>query len=311
MIRAVSSNLTLSNLPLPASLTPPQFEAILAERMASLKARLNAAGIPFDVEKLLTDPAALIEREDAYREWLDLKAMIDLAKGRMLAFARGSDQDHLGALFGPQRFMIDAGDPDATPPRPPVMEDDGEYQLRIQEAPEAYPWTGLTGGAYRQIALAAAAGALKDVRPLKRWDSKGHPVIDVILLARTGIDIDQDAVLAKVRHAFADEEATQLTDIVTVRWARILSYPLDVTIQVPAGPDPAMIRQAATDGLAAITGALYLIGERHPVDAFYAAARVGNVKKVLLSPETDIVPAPDEAASCTGIEVKTEIVDGR
>lgn len=311
MIRAVSSSLTLSNLPLPASLTPPEYDAILAERMASLKARFEKAGIPYDVENLLTDPAAIIEREDAFRELLDLEAMIDLAKGRMLAFAQKEDQDHLGALFGPQRLTIDPGDPNANPPRDPVMESNADYQLRIQEAPEAYPHAGLTGGAYRQIALAAGNGALKDVRPLKRWDSTGHPVIDVILLARNEIDVDQDAVLAKVRHAFSDEAATQLTDIVTVRWARQISYSLTVVLQVPLGPDPVVIRQSAADGLAATTSALYLIGERHPIDAFYAAARVGNVKKVLLSPDVDIVPAPDEVAFCEEITVRTEIVDGR
>jgi len=312
MTRSASANLTLSNLPYPDSLTPPEFEEILADRMASLQARFAAAGIPYDVKTLLTDPAAIIEREDAYRERLDLIAMIYLAKGRMLAFAQGADIDHIGALFGPKRFVIDPGDPDAVPAKPAIYEDQEEFRLRIQEAPEAYPYAGLTGGAYRQIALEAGKGALKHVRPLRRWDSKGHPVIDVILLLRPGSDLDTAAtVLANVRHAFADDTATQLTDIISVRLARQIDYRLDVSLEVPLGPDPALIRQAAAEGLEAITSSLHLIGERHPLDAFYAAARVGNVKKVRLNIDADILPAADEVAACTGIDVKTEIVDGR
>lgn len=311
MTRSVASNLTLSELPFPASLIPPEFETILSERLASLKPRLEAVGIPFNVEKLLTDPAAIIEREDAFRELLDIIRMIELAKGRMLAYAQTGDLDHIGALFGPKRFVIDAGDPDAIPARPPIYESDSEYRLRIQAAPETYPHAGLTGGAYRQIALAAAKGSLKDVRALKRWDSKGHPVIDIIILGRDGTGIIASEILTAVRRAFSDEAATQLTDIVTVRAARIQPYTVAATLQVPLGPDPALIRQTAANALAVVTDALHLIAEPMPLDALYAAARVGNVKRVRLNLEGDIEPDADEAALCTAITVTTEVIDAR
>jgi phage-related baseplate assembly protein len=307
MSRFVSANLDLSLLPAP-KLAPVDYEAEKAARLAALKARYEAAGIPWDVGGLESDPGVILQEEDAYRHTLDIQAANDLALGRMVAFAQGPDLDQLGALVGVRRFVLDPGDPAASPPRPPVLEGNEAYRRRIQEAPEAFPYAGLTGGAYRHIAREAAGGTLLDVRTIKRRNAQGHPVIDVILLGRDGDGTVPAAVVTAVAQAFEDDEATQLTDIVTVRSAKIVPFAISVRASVPLGPDRELIRAQGVQGLVQMATDLRKIGAIVPIDAVIAAARSRPMTKLdVLSPTADVDPGPDGAAWCTGIAFDVKV----
>ena len=53
------------------------FEAIRAARIADLKARLDAAGVPYDVDTLETDPGVVIQETGGFRELLTKQAIDD------------------------------------------------------------------------------------------------------------------------------------------------------------------------------------------------------------------------------------------
>lgn len=309
MTRFSSANLDLSRLPAPEVIHDVDYEAIRAARLADLKTRLEAVGIAFDVENLESDPAVKLEETDAYREMLDLARINDAARAVMVAFATGSDLEHLGAFYGIRRRLISAGNPNASPPTSDVYEGDAELRARIQIAPEALPYAGLTGGGYRHRALQAAPAA-KDVRVVKRRDARGHPVMDVVLLERAGDGSAAPATVDTVFRAFLDDEATQLTDVVTVRSARIVPYQIAYTLKIPRGPDAAVIRATSQAQVQAMAAELHRIGVVVPTDAIIAAARIKpTVKLELASPAADVDPGVDGAAWCTGITVTTEIVD--
>lgn len=309
MTRFSSASLDLSRLPAPNVIEGIDYDAIRAARLADLKARLEGVGIPFDVDKLESDPAIKLEETDAYREMLDRARINDAARAVMVAFATGSDLEHLAAFYGIRRRLVSAGNPAASPPTIDVYERDAELRARIHIAPEALPYAGLTGGGYRHRALQAAP-AVKDVRVVKRRDARGHPVMDVVLLERAGDGTAAPETVDAVFRSFLDDDATQLTDVVTVRAARIVPYAIAYILKIPRGPDAAVIRATSHSQVQAMAAELHRIGVVVPTDAIIAAARIRpTVKLDLVSPLADVDPGVDGAAWCAGITVTTEIVD--
>lgn len=303
-MRFVSTSLDLSKMPAPDVVKKLDYEAILAERIEGVSTRLNEAGIPFDTGNLDSDPVAIIEQEDAYRELIDLQAINDAARARMLAFATGRDLEHIASYYGISRLLLDAGDSKAFPPRLPIYETDSSLRARVQLAPEAMAHGG-TAGAYRHLALQAAP-ELRDVGLIKRRGG----YVDVILLARDGDGTVSSDIVERVARVFAADDGAPLTDIVSVRSVGLLPYTVSVTLRVPHGPDISMVRARALESLAATVSELRVIGEPVPTDAIIAAARVANIKKVVLdAPMMDVQPDADQIAYCESIVVNMVVVN--
>jgi phage-related baseplate assembly protein len=301
--RFVSAELDLSNLPAPEVVQNISHDAIFAARIASLKARLEAAGIAFDVEALETDPAAILQQEDAYRETLDLAAINDAARSVMLAFATGGNLENLAAFYGVARMVITP--PNAETGALAVMESDSDLRRRTLLAPEALPYAGMTGGGYRSLALKTAP-SVKDVATVKRPGGR----VDVVLLSRTGSGVTPSEVVNAVYEVFKDDEATQLTDVVSVRSADIVSYAVAVKLRIPRGPDPALIKATAKKAVEAYVAGRHRTGLPVYVQMIEAAASVGGVERAdEIGGLVDLTPSPYEAAFCTLVTVTHEIVE--
>lgn len=304
--RFVAGNIDLSRLPAPEVIKNVSFEAILAARLADLVARFAAAGIDIDTTSLETEPAAILQQEDAYREALDLAAINDAARAIMLPFATGGNLENLAAFYGVKRLIVTAAvvDDAGNVVTPAVMESDDALRRRVQLAPEALPYAGMTGGGYKSLALLTAPEC-KDVATIKR--PGGH--VDVVLLGREGNGVVSNDTVTKVYAAFQDDEATQLTDIISVRSATVTNYAVNVLLRVRGGPDPATVRAAASTALATYVAGRHEIGETAYLAGLIAAAKVGGVDDVVInSPADDVVPPVDGVAYCTGITVASELL---
>jgi len=88
----------LPELPAPGVVEELDFEEILAAMKADLLSRDPAYG-----ELLESDPAMKLLEVCAYRELLLRQRVNEAARAVMVAFAVGSDLDHLAALFGLER----------------------------------------------------------------------------------------------------------------------------------------------------------------------------------------------------------------
>lgn len=146
----------LSSLPAPQVVEPLDFETVLAALKADFEARH-----PDYTATLESDPAMKLLEVAAYREVIVRQRVNDAAKAVMLAFATGSDLDHLGALVPVAR---NAGETDAS------------YRGRIQLAPEAFSTAGPQLG-YIWHALSATAD-IKDVTAVS--PSPGDVVVTVL-----------------------------------------------------------------------------------------------------------------------------------
>jgi phage-related baseplate assembly protein len=284
--RFVSDTLDLSRLPAPQVVKGVDYEAIRAASLVDLVARFKAAGLDLDTANLETEPAAILVEAAAFREMLAMAAINDAARSVMVAFATGSDLDHLAAFYGVERLVIAA----ATGTAAAAMEDDSDLRARVVLAPEALPYAGMTGGGYRSLALLTAP-TVKDVATIKRGGGK----VDVVLLSREGDGTVSSDVVSAVYAAFQDDAATQLTDIVTVRSASIVPYNVGLTLLIRRGPDPNVVKLAAEAAVRKYAASRHKVGQIVYADMIVAAAAVGGVENAVVD-VGDIDPGASGAA---------------
>jgi len=289
MPRFVAEPLDLSRLPAPAVIRDISFEAILAARITSLQGRFTAAGIEYDVSSLETDPAVILQQEDAYRETLDLAAINDAAKAVMLPYALGSDLDVIGSLFGCYRM---------------TGEDDTRYRMRVALMPEAYASAG-SAGAYIYHAMTTDT-AVRHV-----WaDCPSPGLARIVILGTANGTATPAALVTKVQMRLGEDDIRPLTDHVVTLGAEIVNYSMSVRLTVPPGPDPSVVREIARAGLQNLAAARYRVNAGIDLSAIVGAAYAPNIRKILVqSPAADIAASPLAAPWCTGITVETEVAD--
>lgn len=281
----------LSRLPAPQVVQPLDYETIRAQLIEDFRTRW-----PLFDALLESDPAIKLLEVAAYRELL-LRAVInDAARSVMLAFASGPDLDQIAARHGVARRLIMA----ATDDQPALYESDDELRRRAQLAAERLPYAGMTGGGYVTRALAAAP-SVKDVALVKRDGGR----IDVILLGRDGDGAVSAPVVQAVYRALAEEDAAQLTDIVSVRAAEILRYSANVVLLVRRGPDPELVRAAAVAAIRAYAADRHRVGLPVYAQRMAAAASVGGVERATIDID-DILPGPAQAAWLEALAVTLE-----
>lgn len=274
-------------------------EAILASQKAWVLARwaeirVGRPDLPvLDTLGLETEPMTILLQAYAYRETL-LRALVnDKARAVLLAYATGTDLDHLGALFGVVRMEIATG----------IMESDERLRRRIQLAPEAFSVAG-PRGAYIFHAL-TVDGSVADAWAYSPRDGE----VIVVVAGEAGTDLS-DAVLAKLVDRFAREDTVPLTDAVMVRRAERIDYAVEETITVPRGPDANLLRAKAIEAITAYGASRCRIGATVFRSGLITAAAVGGVEGVeLQAPTGNVVPAEYQIPRLTGVVVNVQISD--
>lgn len=284
----------LSRLPFPAVVEPLDFETILSAMLADLRARAPA----FDA-LVESDPAYKILEVAAYRELLLRQRVNESAKAVTLAYAVGSDLDHIASLYNVARLVVDPGDPTALPtPRPPQYETDADLRRRVQLAFEGFSTAG-PDGAYLFHAL-GAHGQVLDVSV----HSPAPGDVVVAVLARTGDGTADAPLLAAVDAALNAERVRPLTDRVTVQGAQIMPFTVDATLTLYPGPDSAVVLADAQTRLAAYVEDNHRLGRDITRAGLIAALCTAGVQNVALTqPAADIVTTPTQAAYCTSSSV--------
>lgn len=277
MTRFLAETLDVSRLA-PFELVSADYETILAARLASLRDRLAEAGVDYDVGQLETDPLAILEQEDAYRELLELQAINDAGRSLMLAYAAGPVLDHLAATL-----YADIG------LRRADGESDDRFRQRIALAPEAKS-AGTLGG-YEYQALTAHPG-VRDALALNHASGLVAPGQIQLVLSLTAGAVGAD-VLAAVRAAVFDRDVKLASDDVQVLLATPLVYPVAATIYVPRGPDPSLVLTEAQARLAAYAEDRRRPGRIVAASGLDAALHLPAAERVArLAPLGDVDPGP-------------------
>ena len=301
MSRFSATTIDLSQLPAPDVIDALSYASIRQALIDDFKARHPA----YDLNLLEVDPAVKILEVAAYRE-LILRALInDKARAILLSSAQRSDLDQLGIYYGATRLTIAP----ATSTAAAVMESDADLRRRIQLAPEAFSVAG-PKGAYEFHVLSADA-SLKSVGVYAYGDPgllAGE--VRIYLLARSGDGMAPSTLVDKVRAYLKDGgDKVPATDILSVLPAVIQNYAVSATLQIPPGPDPALVRARAEAAAIAYSQSRHAVGASVPRSGLIRALMVDAVENVLLqTPAADIPSQIGVAPFCTGAVTATQVV---
>lgn len=290
------AEIDLSLLPAPQVIEALDFEGILAELKADLAARHPAAAAVLDLE---SEPLVKLLEVAAYRELLLRARYNDEAQALLLAYAIGTDLDHIGVTYyQEERLLVTPADPEAVPPVPAVYESDADYRLRLALKPASYSVAG-PRDAWRFHAL-SADGSIKSVSV----DSPEPGTTFVYVLSRIGGGVPTGEVLAAVLAALNDEEVRPLSEAVAVFAATPVDYSIDIDLTVYPGPAGDAAQAAATAALQALADSGYQLGNDITLSAITAAAQQPGVKRSAITlPAADVICTIGQAPRCTGITV--------
>lgn len=292
MTRFSAVSLDLSRVDRAALWPERSFAEIEAGRIADLIERFTAAGIPFDVEALQTDPSRYLQQSSAYRELLTLYAIDDAQANVLLAFARGQFLDRLGDLHGTARLS---------------GETDDRYRARIQLAPEAFANVGTAGG-YIYHAVSAST-AVRDVGLTVVNKGTRDVGVEIVILSTEGSGEPSDELMRLVRQRLYADDVRLATDNLMVRPARVVQYDVSATLQLRSGPDPVLIRTNATTALQAAANRYKRVGGDVPASAISAALYVAGVERVVMTaPLADVTTLRFQAAHLRTATIKTEVL---
>ena len=292
------SQVDLSSLPAPNIVETLDYEAILAEMKAACIALMPNIEPVLQLEseaanKVLQVAAAYV---------LMIRAEInDGAKAVLLAYATGSDLDHIGALYGVERAVIQ----EQTEDDDEVLEDDDSFRSRIQIAPEGFSVAD-PRGAYEFHALSADAD-VKDVAVIGPGNPSlpvpsGH--VNLYVLSATGDGTADPALLELVGAAVNAEDVRPLTDTVTVSSATVASFEVTARIEMLNGPDTGVVLEEAQAALTEYLDTAHAIGATVAISGIHGALHRPGVRRVVITaPVADIIAAPNVAPFATTVTI--------
>lgn len=283
--------INLEQLPAPQIVETLSFEQIKTEMLADFRSRY-----PDYTAIVESDPAYKLIEVAAYRELLLRARINDAAKGVMLAYAQGNDLEHLAALYGVTRQVVDAGNPTARPPVPPTYETDTRLRHRTQLALEGFTTAG-SEGSYVFWGL-SASGHVKDIDVVS--PSPGEVTVTVLSTLADGTA--DNSLIETVYAALNADEIRPLTDRLTVQSAAITHYSVDATLYFYRGPDVDTVKALAESKLREYVTTHHLLGHDITISGLHAALHQIGVQNVVLhSPLQDIVIDKQQSAFCEQI----------
>ena len=303
--------------------TIPDTEALIATRMAEVKARWTfydpPMGAQYDVEGLEFDPIKICMEAGAAAELNALSRINNVAKATTLAWAQGPDLDALATRYpnGVPRLQVGV-DVSGNP----VMETDAAYRNRIWLSSNDFS-TGGSAAAYVFQALTAVP-ALRDATAIVKRDSyEKEPQVVVTILQDADPKLDPSetdfaAIMARVTSpALATGDQTlavlqrlqdrgigTLTDIIVVQPANILAINYSVRLWTFPGTETATAVANVQLALAQLAEKQKYLGYSHTLMAINAqCAQYGVANIKIDSPLADVICDETEVAIVYNINV--------
>ncbi|EOX2329117.1 baseplate J/gp47 family protein, partial [Escherichia coli] len=188
----------LSQLPEPAIIAEPDFEAILADTKAMMIAsypaeQREAVSAALELE---SEPLNVIAQTMSFREMLLRQRVNEGARACMLSHGSGTNLDNLAGNMNTKRLVITP----ATDTTDAVMESDTSLRLRAQRAYDGLSVAG-PSGAYEYFAR-SASGLVRDARAI----SPSPACVTVSILSTEGDGTATEALLNTVRAVLNAED---------------------------------------------------------------------------------------------------------
>ena len=267
----------LASLPAPAVIEPLSFETIFSELQTEFQSRY-----PDYSALLASDPAVKLLEVAAYREVLLRNRINEAAKASLLAFATGSDLDHLAAFYGVTRLT-----------------DETDEALRLRTRQRIIGFANAGGAAHYRYWALSASPEVADVEV----DSPEPGRVRISVLAKGEEQTVSNAVLDAVRAVVLRDDIRVLTDTIEVVPAELITVTVHARLWLY--PDAPMETLSAIEALFAFTlAACAGLGWDLTRSWIVGQLQGAGVHKVeLLSPTTDIRVAANQAVRLASLNL--------
>lgn len=270
-----------ARLPPPAVIEELDYEALLTAYKNQVLEKKPSLANALALEQ---SPTNVILEAEAYGEMLVRARINSAARAVMLAFAIGSDLDHLAAFFNVERG---AG------------ETDESLRRRAQLAPEAFTTAG-SEGAYIFQALSADL-TIRDASATMINKSGG---VKVTIMNSGSDPTPTTAQILAVANRLNQKNIKPLTDVVSVSPVNVIHTKIVANIDLYPGPDSGLVMNDIGKALEKIRGRISLIGRDLMRSAIISALNQEGVHSVeLVSPAADIIAGTDACVIIDSAEV--------
>ena len=238
--------------------------------------------------ELESEPLTIDLQQQAYQELLLRQRINEATAANMLALATGTDLDHIAARVGLERKIIQAADPDATPPVEAILESDAALRLRCQLFPEK-----LAAAGPRDTYYAHALDASTDVADAQvvNADSGLVPAGTVRVYIKSHTEaVANGHLITTVYDYLSADTRRPLCDTVEVQAANAWAVPIEWANEYETGPDKAVVFANQQAAITALIAKNANIGAEVSLSKIIGALDVEGVKKVTLTkPNADVV----------------------
>jgi phage-related baseplate assembly protein len=268
----------LSSLPHPSVIEALSFETIFGELQADFQSRY-----PQYSALLASDPAIKLLEVAAYREVLLRNRINAAAKASLLAFATGSDLDHLAAFYGVTRLASEV-----------------DEALRARTRQRIVGFANAGGAAHYRYWALSSSPEVADIEV----DSPEPGRVRISVLAKGEGDTVPLAVLDAVKAVVLRDDIRVLTDTVDVVPAELL--PVFVQARIWLYPDAPLETLSAIRAVfvSAMAGSAGLGWDLTRSWIIAQLQRAGVHKVELLSPTSDITVVANQAVRLTTLNLE-------
>lgn len=275
----------LANLPLPMIIEQIRYEDRYAAFRTQLVAIFAAAGIDYDVEDLETDPAQILLQTSSYSDLLLRQRINEAIRANLLAFANGSDLDHLAQFYDVERLTGEA---------------DPALRVRVVLAIRGRS-TGGTEPRYRSVAL----GADPRVADAAVYTVGRDPTVHVAVFSIDNAGVADPALLAKVDAALQAPAVRMVNDRIVVAAASRVAMPVTANVWLLPETSASIVDQMKAK-LTSAWAAQMGLGRDVTRSWLIANLMIDGVQKVeILAPVADVVVPFNQAAALGAITLNT------
>ncbi|WP_276200573.1 baseplate J/gp47 family protein [Chelatococcus sp. XZ-Ab1] len=268
----------LSSFPPPEAIEELDFEALFGIAKADMIARMPEIA---PIIALESEPATKLLQVHAYVEMLVRARINDAIRANLLAYATGSDLDHLAVFYDVIRL---------------VGESDDAFRRRVILAIQGRS-TGGTVPRYRSVAL----GASVRVADAVVYRIGNDPTVYVAVYATDNDGVADASLLAQVEAALNDPAVRMVNDTIVVQSAVFEVVNLEANVWLlPEAPNALL--EVLPDTLRASWGAETGLGFDLTRAWLTARLMVPGIQRVeIVTPWADVIAPPERAISLGAI----------
>ena len=284
------STVDFSQLPEPNLIQELDYESIFNERKEKFIA-LYPATEQNQWRTILnreSDPVVKVLQENAYLELLYRNKCNADARSLLLAYAEGSDLDHLALTeYGLIRLIVTPADNSVVPPSPAIYESDERLRERCLLSFDGMNTAG-SANAYRYFAL-SADGRVDGIKV--KSDEETPCFLDIVI---TQVDSENgeasEELIQIVQTALDPDTVRPVGDRPTVKSSIATNYQIEALLYVGKNAEGALLLEAANIRLDKYIKNAQKNGESIYLSAIYAALHVDGIERVqIISPTADLV----------------------